>query len=191
MSHGDLYTCLLSAGCVKGIGHDGPCFGMNGERLTAFTPAEWVRALRQAKDYVELGYFPKVNGVTDFAAWQVATMGALAELLGEVPRLVAASQALADAAREIPCAGPVAHRIRVMRQEWSETLTAARNFTQADVLNLRAEAKAIRNRLRETGVLSGPEYEIQELWDSLADRIEALIPGQSPGHPLYPKAGGE
>jgi hypothetical protein len=29
---------------------------------------------------------------------------------------------LAEAAREINCAGPVAHRIRVLKQEWSETI---------------------------------------------------------------------
>lgn len=190
MSTAELYTCLNSAGCVKGIGHEGPCFGTNGERLTAFTQAEWVRALRQAMNYVELGYFPKVNGVTDFVAWQGVTLSALAELLGEVPRLVAASVALGDAAREIPCAGPVAHRIRVMRQEWSEALAAARNFTQADVLNLRAEAFTIRKRIRER-VEHGPEYETQQWLDDLADRIEALVPGHLPGHSENDTEGGK
>jgi hypothetical protein len=183
MSLDMLYTCLRASGCVKGHGHEGPCFAMNGERLTAFTQQEQIRAIREAANYVESGYFPKINGVTDFTAWSDVTRATLWSIDDALPSLYAAREALAEAAREIPCAGPVAHRIRVLRQEWSDALGAARNFTRTDVLNLRAEAFTIRKRLRETGVLSGPEYELQEQWDSLADRIEALIPGQSTGHP--------
>lgn len=188
VSHDTLYTCLRASGCVKGDGHKGPCFAMNGERLTAFTQQEQVKAIWQAAEYVESGFFPKVNGGTDFTAWSDVTRRTLLSIAEDLPSLYAAREALAEAAREIPVAGPVARRIRVMRQEWSDTLGAARNFTQADVLNLRAEAFAIRKQLRETGVLSGPEYELQELWDSLADRIEALVPGHSPGHPETPAA---
>lgn len=40
--------------------------------------------------------------------------------VGLVAELSRVQTALAEAAREINCAGPVAHRIRVLKQEWSE-----------------------------------------------------------------------
>lgn len=55
------------------------------------------------------------------------------------------AEALSEAAREIPCAGPVAHRIRVQRQEWSEALTAA----HARITLLEQQLGAIQRQVTE------------------------------------------
>lgn len=51
-------------------------------------------------------------------------MTLLEELAAREARIAELEQALADAAQEIPCAGPVAHRIRVLKDEHAARLAA-------------------------------------------------------------------
>lgn len=61
--------------------------------------------------------------------------------------LKAVQQALAEAANEINCAGPVAHRIRVLKQEWQAEIDKIRTNAAERV----REAQAALEAERETG----------------------------------------
>lgn len=89
-----------------------------------------------------------------FAAQRVRIMSAVDTLAAENARLTAelaaARKELADAAREINCAGPVAHRIRVLRQELSDEnarLTAALDRARENLETMRLQVSLAKNEI--------------------------------------------
>jgi len=68
---------------------------------------------------------------------------ALLAARAEIARL---SQSLADAANEIHCAGPVDHRIRVVRAEWSEALEKKEARVRELELDLAAVLVVLRSK---------------------------------------------
>lgn len=76
-------------------------------------------------------------------------------------------QELADAAMEINCAGPVAHRIRIMRQEWSELLEAK----NAELAALQTDLASLEQEMRE--MASKREWATRSCMTRWADALHA------------------
>lgn len=132
--------------------------------MSAFTS---VLAMRAAEEIVGLER-PDVNRVAAIVSRYTAQQPEVDDGIPMTPQQM--RQQLAEAAREIPCAGPIAHRIRVLKREHEEEVERL----QGEVERLRAALTELMNWGVEFDDARLHYITVQVDRDAIKDALEQL-----------------